>query len=65
MKWLLYLFLQNQDAILSLPQEIKIILVISLAITIGTSLIKKAWRFAKIAAIVALIYFALSSTGVL
>lgn len=65
MYWLLYLFIQNKDAILSLPQEVKIILIVSLVITIGLGIIKKVWRLVKVAAVVAIIYFLLTTTGVI
>ena len=66
MYWFLWnLFMENKDALLSLPQEVKIILLVSLAIFIGTAILKKAWRFAKIAALVAVGYFVLAGFGVL
>ena len=64
MYWLLYLFIQNKGAILSLPQEVKIILIVSLVITIGLGIIKKVWRLVKVAAVVAVIYFLLTTMGV-
>ena len=65
MYWLLYLFIQNKDAVLSLPQEVKIILVISLVLMIGLGIIKKVWKLVKIAAIVAIVYFLLTTLGVI
>lgn len=61
----LKLFNENSDALLALPTEVKTILVISLVIMFGTSLVKKAWRFIKIVAIVAVIYVAAVYLGII
>ena len=62
--WILRFILENKDALLALPQEVKIITVATFALSIGLSLIKSAWRFAKILALVAGAYFLLSWLGV-
>lgn len=53
---LMKLFNENSNALLSLPSEIKTILVISLIIMFGTSIMRKAWKFIKIIAIVSIVY---------
>ena len=65
MYWILYLFIQNSDAVLSLPTEVKVILIVSIVITLGTSIIRKAWKLAKIIALVALAYFLLTTFGII
>lgn len=62
---LLQLFEQNQDALLALPSEAKTILMISVIILFGSSLVRKAWKLAKIVAVVAIVYFACTYIGLI
>lgn len=64
-RWLFYLLYENKNAILSLPHEVKMILMVSLAIMFGAGIMKKAYKFIKITAIITIIYFALTYFGIL
>lgn len=62
---LLYLFINNQDAILALPTEIKTILLIAFVLMFGGALISKAKKLLKFTIIAAIIYFAATYFGLL
>ena len=59
------LFEENKDSILGLPTEVKTIIMIALVLSIGSSLIRKATKFAKWLIIAAVLYFALNYLNVL
>ncbi len=59
------LFEQNANALLSLPTEVKTILVVALIICIVTSILKKAFQFLKVVVLVAIAYFVLTAAGVI
>ena len=61
----LKLFLENKDALIALPTEVKTIFLISLAIFIGMGIARKAMKLLSIAAVVAVLYFGCSFLGVI
>lgn len=61
---ILNIFLENKDAILAIPQELKLIFLGLLALSIVIGLIKGLFKIVKIAAIAAVIYFVLAFFGV-
>ena len=61
---ILNIFLENKDAILAIPQELKLIFLGLLALSIVIGLIKGLFKIVKIAAIAAMIYFVLAFFGV-
>lgn len=65
MQWLLYLIYQNKDALLALPQELKMIIVAGIAITLVSSILSKAWKITKNIIIIGIIYFLLTSIGII
>lgn len=62
---LLYLFINNQDAILALPTEIKTIMLIAFVLMFGGALISKAKKLLKFTIIAAIIYFVATYFGLL
>ena len=62
--WIFNFLYENKDAIIALPQEVKIIILAALCISIGTSLIKSAFRFAKVLILVAAAYFLMNWLGI-
>lgn len=66
MWWFLYnLFMENKDAVLALPTEIKTILMISLAITIGGGIVRRVWGLVKVMIVVAILYFGATFLGLI
>lgn len=61
---ILNIFLENKDAILAIPQELKLIFLGLLALSIVIGLIRGLFKIVKIAAIAAVIYFVLAFFGV-
>ena len=61
----LKLFLENKDALLALPTEVKTIIVISIAAMILSGLIRKATKLLSIACVVAIGYFACTYLGLI
>lgn len=66
MYYFLYqLFLENQDAILALPTEVKTIAMITLALWVGTSVIRRAKKLLEFAVLATIIYFACTYLGII
>lgn len=65
MYWLTYLILNNKDAILSLPTEVKTIVLIALGLMFGSSIIRGAAKLLKFTVVAAVIYFACTTFGIL
>lgn len=61
---ILNIFLENKDAVLTIPQELKLIFLGLLILSIVIGLIKGLFKIVKIAAIAAVIYFVLAFFGV-
>lgn len=62
---LAYLFFQNQDAVLSLPQNVKMILVLGIGVMFVTSLLTRLKDLAGFALTLFLIYWACTYFGIL
>ena len=56
--------LENKNAIIAIPQEVKIIFLIALGLSIIIGLIRGLWNLIRIAAVVAIVYFIASFFGV-
>lgn len=66
MYYFLYrLFVENQNAIIALPTEVKTIAMITLGLWIGTSLMRKAKQLLEFAIIATIIYFACTFLGII
>ena len=61
----IYLFLNNQEAILALPTEVKTILLITFALMFGGAIISKTKKLLKFTIIAAIIYFVAAYVGLL
>ena len=58
MWWFFYnLFLENKDALLALPTEIKTIAMIAMIVSIGGGIIRRMWKLVEIVIVVGLLYF--------
>ena len=64
-QFLYQLFLENQDAILALPTEVKTIAMITLALWIGTSVLHRAKKLLEFALLATVIYFACTYLGII
>jgi hypothetical protein len=62
---LIYLFINNKDAILALPTEIKTIMLITFVLMFGGAIIGKAKKLLKFTIIAAIIYFVAAYFGLL
>lgn len=62
---LMYLLLQNKDAILALPTWAKYGLLGVLVVSMAGGLINKAWKLVKIVAVCAVLYFAATYFGII
>lgn len=62
---LVYIFGQNADAFMSLPQELKILIVVALAAMIIAGIIRKVWKLVKVSIILAILYVLLSTFGII
>lgn len=63
--WILQLWEQNQDALISLPTEVKTIMTISIVICLLSGIIRKAAKLLRVAIIVAIVYFACTYFGII
>ena len=64
MTWI-YLFMENKDALMALPAEVKMILMGCFAFGIGYGIIKKFSRLLKYAIIGFVLYVAATQMGVI
>lgn len=62
---LAYLFFQNKDAILSLPQEVKIVVVLGIGAMFITSFLSRLKELFGFAVVLFLAYFACTYFGIL
>ena len=59
------LFVENKDALVALPTSVKTILMISIIVSLGSSLLRKATKFLSTVAVVAVLYFAATYAGLI
>lgn len=60
-----YLLLQNSQALISMPSELKMILLAVIALNLVLSIVKGLWKLMKIGIAAAIIYFGLTFLGVI
>ena len=65
MNSIIWMIENNKDALMSIPAEVKMILVGLIALSIVLGIVKKAAKLIKLAAWAGIIYFALTYFGVL
>lgn len=61
----LKLFLENKDALIALPTEVKMIIVAAIVITLVSGIIKKAVKLLSTAAFLAACYFICTYIGLI
>ena len=65
LEFLQNLISQNESAVLSLPSELKTILVITIVICLGSSLIRKASKFIEVMICVTIAYVLAANFGLI
>lgn len=62
---MLFAMLSHADAFLALPNEVKVLLLAAIILSMVLGIIRKIWKLVKISAVVGIIYMILMATGVI